>query len=71
MAKRTHLELAEHHLKKFIADDIYLEVLRLILIRLVERCDDPARLKQLHNIYGLPYDEKFGRRCARLRHAMR
>jgi hypothetical protein len=59
--KRTHLELAEYHLKKQgqIADDIILDVLRLIVTRLLERCDDPARLKQVCNIFGVPYDEKF------------
>jgi hypothetical protein len=60
VAKRTHLELAEYHLKKAgIAHDIYLEALRLIVTRLTERCDDPARLKQVYRIFGLPYDEKF------------
>ena len=42
-----------------VPDDIYLAALRLIATRLIERCDDPVRLKQIYNIFGLPYDEKF------------
>ena len=60
MAKRDHLSLAEYHFKKVgVPDDIYLAALRLIATRLIERCDDPVRLKQIYNIFGLPYDEKF------------
>jgi hypothetical protein len=63
MAKRTHLDLAEYHFKKLgIPDDVILEAFRLILISLVERCDDPAILQQIYcdlGGRGLPYDEKF------------
>ena len=59
MAKRAPRDLAWDHLKKAIPDDIFLEVLRLIVTRLFERCDDPVRLKQIYDSFSLPYDEKF------------